>query len=68
MLGLPTGLLLIFLNHYIPESPRYLASRGLLQEARRVLQRFGVDHGDGDTADLLREAAPQLQSAVWRAW
>lgn len=40
MLGLPTGLLLIFLNRYIPESPRYLAGKGLYREARLVLLRF----------------------------
>jgi len=42
LLGLPTGLILIVSNRFIPESPRYLALHGQLAEARRVLARFGV--------------------------
>lgn len=49
LLGLPTGLLVIILNRYIPESPRYLASKGMFQEARHVLARFAGDaHRDKD--------------------
>lgn len=40
MLGLPTGMLVIFLNRYIPESPRFLANAGLKREARVVLARY----------------------------
>jgi putative MFS transporter len=40
VMGLPTGLLLIFLNRFIPESPRFLADKGLNREARQVLARF----------------------------
>lgn len=48
MLGLPTGLIVIFLNRYIPESPRYLDKMGLKREARAVLNRYNgeVDHSD----------------------
>ncbi|MES2564484.1 MAG: MFS transporter, partial [Pseudomonadota bacterium] len=41
-LNLPTGLLLILLNRYLPESPRFLVSRGRNREARHVLERYGV--------------------------
>ena len=41
-LNLPTGLLLITLNRYLPESPRFLMHRGRHQEARHVLERYGV--------------------------
>ncbi|HEV7822434.1 MAG TPA: MFS transporter, partial [Burkholderiales bacterium] len=41
-LNLPTGLLLIALNRYLPESPRFLMHRGRHQEARHVLERYGV--------------------------
>ncbi len=40
LLGLPTGLIIIFLGRYIPESSRFLANAGLVNEARAVLQRF----------------------------
>ncbi|MES2183021.1 MAG: MFS transporter [Pseudomonadota bacterium] len=40
LLGLPTGLVIIFLGRYIPESPRFLSSAGLEKEARAVLARF----------------------------
>src|SRR5690606_28014775 len=40
LLGLPTGALIIFLNRFIPESPRFLCSVGLEQQARAVLEKF----------------------------
>lgn len=40
MLGLPTGIAVIMLNRYIPESPRFLANAGLGKEARAVLARY----------------------------
>jgi putative MFS transporter len=42
LLGLPTGLLLIALNHWIPESPRYLLARGRPREAAAVMARYGA--------------------------
>lgn len=40
LLGLPTGALIIFLDRYIPESPRFLARAGMQHEARAVLAKF----------------------------
>ncbi|HET7464612.1 MAG TPA: MFS transporter, partial [Longimicrobium sp.] len=40
--GLPSGLLLLVLNHWIPESPRFLLEHGRVDEAERVLARYGV--------------------------
>jgi putative MFS transporter len=40
LLNLPTGALIVILNRYIPESPRFLALAGLEDQARAVLQRF----------------------------
>jgi MFS transporter, putative metabolite:H+ symporter len=40
LLGLPTGALIIFLDRYIPESPRFLSNAGLDNEARAVLAKF----------------------------
>lgn len=40
LLGLPTGAIIIFLNRFIPESPRFLSAMGRHLEAARVLHRF----------------------------
>ena len=40
LLGLPTGAIIIFLNRYIPESPRFLSNAGLEHVARAVLRKF----------------------------
>src|SRR4051794_39310355 len=40
-LNLPTGLALIFLNVFIPESPKFLLALGRVREAHVVLRRFG---------------------------
>ncbi len=41
-LGAPTGLMLIFMNRYIPESPRYLLMHGKDEQANLIMQKFGV--------------------------
>ncbi|MEO6799597.1 MAG: MFS transporter [Rhodanobacter sp.] len=43
LLNLPTGALIVLLNRYIPESPRFLALAGLQDQARAVLHRFCGD-------------------------
>jgi putative MFS transporter len=42
LIGLPTGVLFIALNHWIPESPRYLIARGRQQDAEYIMARYGA--------------------------
>lgn len=53
LLNLPTGALIVLLNRYIPESPRFLALAGLQDQARAVLQRFcGAAPAVANTGDI----------------
>jgi putative MFS transporter len=42
LIGLPTGVLFVLLNRWIPESPRFLLLQGRDDEARLVMQRYGA--------------------------
>jgi putative MFS transporter len=42
LLGIPTGLLLIVLNFWIPESPRYLLAAGQRRAAEQIMARYGA--------------------------
>ncbi len=54
-LGLPTGLSIIFLGRYIPESPRFLANIGLKRQAQAVLNRYNGVLDRDETADVAVE-------------
>jgi putative MFS transporter len=41
ILNLPTGLSLVLLGTFIPESAKFLLARGRREEARNVMERFG---------------------------
>jgi putative MFS transporter len=43
LLNLPTGLTLVLLGVFIPESAKFLLARGRSEEARRVMARFGAE-------------------------
>jgi putative MFS transporter len=61
LLNLPTGFVIIFLNRYIPESPRFLANVGLNDEARAVLARFSGSATEPASAGI-DVALPPAQS------
>lgn len=64
LIGLPTGVLLIMLNRWIPESPRFLLATGRPEEARSVMKRYGAELRDESAA-----ASPLKVPVVsrWRA-
>ncbi len=70
LIGLPTGLFLILLNRFIPESPKFLMLHGRLEEAKAIMQRFGATIGVGPQASApivdLR-ADSQSSADVWGA-
>ncbi len=43
LLNVPTGLLVILLRRFIPESPRYLLHEGRVEEARETLAAFDIE-------------------------
>lgn len=50
LLGLPAGVVLIALQRFIPESPRFLLLHGRGEEARAVMQRYGARMVEPDRA------------------
>ncbi len=59
LLNLPTGLIVIALSAWIPESARFLQHMGRAEEARAVLKRFGaVVVGVEDESDAHDRHAP----------
>jgi putative MFS transporter len=70
LLGLPTGAIIIFLDRFIPESPRFLVNAGLSDQARAVLGKFSgtldhVDAGDREAAEAhRREAAGRFRDML----
>ncbi|HKH93622.1 MAG TPA: MFS transporter [Gemmatimonadaceae bacterium] len=42
LIGLPTGVLFVLLNRWIPESPRFLLANARDDEAHAVMKRFGA--------------------------
>jgi MFS transporter, putative metabolite:H+ symporter len=79
LIGLPTGLCMVALARFIPESPRFLLMNGRADEARRTLRTYGAtlellpdspaavdEHGVGATLGTLFRSrhAAQTQGLV----
>jgi putative MFS transporter len=65
LLGFPTGVLLLLLNRWIPESPRFLLLNGREAEARAVMTRYGAEvveeaHSDLEVEEHVRSGWAQL--------
>jgi putative MFS transporter len=65
LIGLPTGMLLIALNRWIPESPRFLLAAGRREEAEHIMRLFGaavVTSGDTRPA----AAGAPVRDSYWQ--
>ena len=58
LIGLPTGLLLIALNRWIPESPRFLLARGERAAAEEIMAYYGAAVTDPGAEPETEPAAP----------
>jgi putative MFS transporter len=73
LVGLPTGVVFILLNHWIPESPRFLLARGRMAEASKVMERFGAvlrevqpsDAEKGHVANATLPPARKYRALTW---
>lgn len=66
MLNAPTGMLLLVLSRWIPESPRFLALTGRMDEARQVMRRYGMVVVSTANAVVLTANAPAATGIVAR--
>ena len=65
LLGLPTGLILLLLNRWIPESPRYLLATGHRDAAETIMRRYGAKVVEDPESELalegrMRDSVTQL--------
>ena len=62
LIGLPTGLMFVLLNRWIPESPRFLLMQGRDPEAREVMARYGAAVVEDRHSEL------DIESSVTNRW
>jgi putative MFS transporter len=68
ILNLPTGLSLVLLGAFIPESAKFLLARGRREEARRVMERFGSRARSSTHAENVALASGQSVALTGRAF
>jgi putative MFS transporter len=68
LLNLPTGLSLVLLGAFIPESAKFLLARGRTEEARRVMQRFGSEARQTRSAEAVALAKGPSVALTGRAF
>jgi putative MFS transporter len=52
LIGIPVSVVLVLLNRWIPESPRFLLQHGREEEARAVMKRYGAEIVEVDQSEL----------------
>ncbi len=73
LLNLPTGLVLILMGGLMPESAKFLLSRGRRDEAQKVMARFGTEshelkEGEEDTDDTFAHHHAKHDGSEPRLW
>lgn len=66
--GLPTGLILLLLNYWIPESPRYLLEHGRIDDAEAVMRRYGIELTVASDESTVSPAPAQPTAPAGGAW
>src|SRR5206468_3481936 len=68
VLNLPTGLSLVLLGAFIPESAKFLLARGRREEARQVMERFGSTARRARAAEQIALEQGQTVALTGRAF
>jgi putative MFS transporter len=68
LLNLPTGLSLVLLGAFIPESAKFLLARGRREEARAVMERFGSKARSTSRAEEMALAKGRSVALTGRAF
>lgn len=66
LVGLPSGLFLLALNRWIPESPRFLILQGRHDEASAVMDRYGAKVIPDEREQAAQEIPDKFRSVVSR--
>lgn len=64
LLNVPTGMLVVLLSRFIPESPRFLLHAGKVDKARQALARFNIELTRNPTTRSLPAEKPSMKQLL----
>jgi putative MFS transporter len=62
LVGIPISVILVLLNRWIPESPRFLLQHGREDEARAIMKRYGAVVVEADPDEVEAEAEAHVHA------